>query len=116
MGRLLAITLVAGLCQGCFVFEEIDKGQAMLDGHSGRKVQAEKAAREPGRASARGAGQEEQSWIATWTEKAEGWWQEAWQRKPPERDPDDTVVRCRLGETTRFTRKSDCLIAGGRIL
>ena len=116
MGRLLAIALVAWLCQGCFVLEELEKGEAIMDQHSGRKVREERAAREAGRLAARGAGPEDPNWIVTWTEKIEGWWREAWQRDPPELDPDDIVVRCGLGESTRFTRKSDCLVRGGRIL
>ena len=116
MGRLLATALVAWLCQGCFVLEELDKGQAIMDQHSGRKAREEKAAGNPGRLAARAAGEEDPNWIATWTEKAEGWWREARRKGPPEPDPDDIVVRCGLGERTWFTRKSDCLIRGGRIL
>lgn len=112
MGRLLATALVAWVCQGCFVFEELDKGQAIMDQHSGRKAREEKAAAKPGLRAARRVGKEDPNWIATWTEKVEGWWQDG----PPEPDPDDIVVRCGLGERTWFTRKSDCLVRGGRIL
>jgi len=116
MGRLLATALLASLCQGCFAMEELDKGQALMDQHSGRVAREKAVARESVRRPAPGSQEVDSNRLAAWTDKAEGWWREAWQRKPPERDPNDIVVRCGLGDGSRFTRKSDCLARGGRIL
>ncbi|HJO24787.1 MAG: hypothetical protein QF890_01140 [Myxococcota bacterium] len=116
MGRLLATALIAWLCQGCFVLEELDKSQASMDRHSGRMGPHEVESTESDRQPVRGTREKEPDWIATWTDRVDGWWQEAWQREPVESDPDDIVVRCSLGDGTRFTRKSDCLVRGGRIL
>ncbi len=116
MGRLIATALLVWLCQGCFAFEELEKGEALMDQYAGRDASEEPAAqkttgeRESG---PRGAGSQG---LSLWTDKVEGWWHAAWERKSPERDPGDIVVRCELGDTPRFTRKSDCLTRGGRIL
>ena len=42
------------------------------------------------------------------------WWKKKRQPAPPKRDPNDGIVRCQIGGTMQFTRKSDCMLRGGR--
>ena len=112
MPRLLALLLVAALCQGCFVFDELDKGQKIMEQHSPKNLDAEEPAptASPGRTA-----KPEPGFVEGLLASAKDWWNSETQPKGPERDPDDTVVRCELGERTQYTRKSDCQVRGGRI-
>lgn len=116
MERLIAISLLVWLCQGCFAFEELEKGEALMDQFAGRDASEEPAAQNTAGGPERGPREAGFEGLSAWTDKFEGWWHAAWERKAPERDPDDIVVRCQLGDAPRFTRKSDCLTRGGRIL
>jgi len=116
MERVIAVLLLACVCQGCFALEELDKGQALLDQHSGRKG-AEAAPQEtpPGEA-AEDSFLPDAAAVAAWTDTAKRWWRDAWRRKSPGPDPDDVVVHCGVAGATRFMRRSACLARGGRIL
>ena len=116
MRRLIAIVLLVWLCPGCFAFEELEKGEALMDQYGGRDASESPAEQKTAGGRARDSREVGSYGLAAWTDKVEGWWQAAWERKPPERDPDDIVVRCELGPALRFTRKSDCITRGGRIL
>jgi len=114
MRWILVVALLASLCQGCFVFDELDKGQQIMDQHSPRArekaAKREEAAAAP-RSARAGAKQEEGT-----LEGLKKWWKKKREPAPPKRDPDDGVVRCQIGKTTHFTRKSDCMLRGGRVL
>ena len=113
MRWILLIALLASLCQGCFVLDEIDKGQQLMDQHSpGARKQAakRKEAEEAPRSARAGAKQEEGT-----LDGLKKWWKKKREPAPPKRDPDDGVVRCQIGRTTQFTRKSDCTLRGGRV-
>ena len=113
MLRCLPVLLIALACQGCFVFDELDKGQQIMEQHSPKEIDEEEAA--PAARPQRAA-RPEPGVFAGMLEKAQGWWQSAREPAAAERAADDTVVRCELGERTQFTRKSDCQVRGGRIL
>ena len=107
------VTLLASLCQGCFVLEEIDKGQQIMEQHSPRA--REKRAQEEEEATAsrsRPGAQEEEGTL----EALQKWWKKKREPAPPQRDPDDVVVNCLIGGRTQFTRKSDCTLRGGRAI
>jgi hypothetical protein len=95
--RIRALTLLALALQlqGCFVFDEIDKGQAMMSKPSAAKEKeaAVKAKAEAG-------------------EKAPSWWEKAGTLAPGEGDA--TIVGCRLSGKLQFMREADCLTRGGR--
>jgi hypothetical protein len=116
MRRILVVTLLASLCQGCFVFEEIEKGQQIMDQHS-PKVRAMKEQKEKETAASKtaraGARQEEEGGIL---DDLQQWWQKSREPAPPERGPDDVVVRCQIGGSMHFMRKSNCKIRGGRVI
>jgi hypothetical protein len=113
MRRLLALALCAWLCQGCFVFDELDKGRDILDEHGGKpgapKHEAHASAPEPKPA-------EEPGPLEALLARARAWWQDERVEERPERPADDIVVRCDVGGSTHFTHKSECLVRGGSIL
>lgn len=114
MRWILVVALLASLCQGCFVLDEIDKGQRLMEQHSPRAreqaAKREEAAAAP-RSARAGAKQEEGT-----LEGLKKWWKKKREPAPPKRDPDDGAVRCQIGRTTHFTRKSDCMLRGGRVI
>jgi len=112
--RLLALLLVALLGSGCFVLDELDKGNEILDSHSptrskGAQAHAAAAAgQQPGK-----PGDPKQDPKAR--EKA--WWESARTlSRADEKPSEDPNVRCRLGGNVRFTRQTDCLTQGGTVL
>jgi len=114
MRWLLVVALLASLCQGCFVFDEIDKGQALMDQHSPRarekKAQEEKAKAD---ASATRASAKQEEGTLEGLRKC---WEKKREPAPPQRDPSDVPVRCQIGGSMHFTRKSDCTLRGGRVI
>jgi hypothetical protein len=111
MRRTLIVALLAGLCHGCFVLEEIDKGQQLMEQHSPRAREL-KAQQEQAEAPPRTSAKQEAGTL----EKLKQWWKKKREPAPPERDPSDVVVRCQIGGTTLFTRKSDCMLRGGEAI
>jgi hypothetical protein len=112
MRWILPIALAALLCQGCFVFDELDKGQAIMDQHSPTRS---KGARAEAARKAEGSPQrtEDEEGIL---ERLQQWWTKVREPAPPQRDASDVVVRCEIKGNTHFTRKSDCRIRGGRAI
>lgn len=106
--RLLALALVAMLASGCFVFEELEKGDKILDAHSPtRSAAAKKKAEE----EAAAAGKQ----PADAGEKKKNWWETARTLSSAEKKPsEDPHVRCRLDGKERFMLQSDCLTQGGK--
>ena len=111
MRWILVVALLASLCQGCFVLEELDKGQQIMDQHSPRA--REKAAQQEEASAAPRAGAKQEEGTLDGLKK---WWKKKREPAPPKRDPDDGAVRCQIAGTTHFTRKSDCMLRGGRVL
>jgi hypothetical protein len=104
---LVALTAVF-LLSGCFVWEELEQGEAILDAHSpnrNKRKQEEEAA----------AKATEAENTPTAAQRAAEWWDSARSIGPrPDDKPDaDPMVSCRLGGATRFTKRSDCLARGG---
>jgi hypothetical protein len=111
MRRILVVTLLASLCQGCFVLEEIDKGQQIMEQHSPRAREM-KAQQEEADADPRAGAKQEGGAL----EGLKQWWKKKREPAPPKRDPDDVIVSCQIGGTMHFTRKSDCMLRGGRAI
>ncbi len=108
--RLVFLCLVPLFLAGCFVFEELDQSQKILDQHSpsskpgttasspsARRAQADPSLMD----RARDVG-----------EKIGDWWDEL--LKPPP-GPGDEIVRCRVAGNTQFTRRDECTARGGRV-
>jgi hypothetical protein len=112
--RLLAVLLVALLGSGCFVLEELDKGNEILDAHSPTRSKAakEKAAAAAGQTAAKPGDPQEDPRA-----RQKAWWQSARSlSRADEKPSEDPNVRCRLGGGVRFTRQTDCLTQGGTVL
>jgi hypothetical protein len=106
--RLLALALVALLASGCFVFDEIDQGEKLMEQNSGaiqkKKKQEAAAATAPSDAGQGAEG-----------EKKKSWWETARTISPADKAPtDDPHVRCNLAGKERFMVQSDCVSQGGR--
>ena len=93
------------------MLDEIDKGQQLMDQHSPR-AREQAAEREKADAAPRSAGAKQEEGTLDALKK---WWKKKSEPAPPKRDPDDGAVRCQIGKTTHFTRKSDCILRGGRV-
>jgi hypothetical protein len=104
---LIALTAVS-LLSGCFVWEELEKGEAILDAHSpnrNKRKQEEEAAAKAAEAEN----------APTAAQRAAQWWDSARAIGPrPDDKPDaDPMVSCRIDGATRFTKRSDCMARGG---
>ncbi len=116
MRHLLPLTLVLWLGSGCFVLEELDKADALIDQHSPRNRQRQE---EAAKKKARKAEKEKGSLLADVQGRFASlvdWVKDTAKGSPPERDADDTVVRCQISGRLHFTRKSDCQIRGGTVI
>lgn len=110
--RQLALAIAAAfLLSGCFVWEELEKGEAILDAHSPNRNKRMKEEEE-----ARAAAEKEKQPTAS--EKMAEWWDSAQSLGPRSDDTAsaDPMVNCQLSGGSRFTRRSDCLARGGRAL
>ena len=112
MLRLFAAALISSLCCGCFVFDEIDKGQQWMDDHSASAQQSAKESSASDAGGPTGKVKEEPSLV----ERAKEWWAKATEPPPPPPDPNDVIVRCKVGDSTQFTRKNECLLRGGHAI
>jgi len=111
VARLLLSLLLACLLQGCFVFEELDKGEALMDAHRPKKPEAAKSSAPVAR-----AGKEEPGPLAGLSQSLQDWWKAKSEPAAPQRDPADVPVRCEIDGRMSFTRRSDCQLRGGSIL
>lgn len=112
MRRLLPLLLIACLSQGCFVLDELDKGQALMDQHSGTARKAKEKEKAAAEAAALESHDEELGVVA----KLQDWWKRRNEPKPVERPESDGIVRCATDGRTQFTYESDCLARGGSVL
>jgi len=110
MRILLVLLLVAVASSGCFVFDEIEKGQEIMATHSPKGS---------GGGSSGGDGTDEAKtprerlaeYYAAQRSKAK-----ARAAKNKNEDPGDAVGSCKKGGNTHFTRRSDCELQGGTFL
>ena len=110
MRRLAPLALAAALAlsTGCFVFDEIDKGQAIMKQHSGRGAH-------PAPADSDAPAAEEEEEAPGLLARVQAFWEESRREAEPERSPDDEIITCELDDATTFTYESDCLSRGGQI-
>ena len=111
MTRTAAALLGLVLCfgTGCFVFDEIDEGRAIMKKHSGQYPDA-KPRSEPA-----AEGEEEEEDGPGLLARVQGLIRSYREPKAPERSADDGVVRCDFEGGVTFTHESDCLSRGGRV-
>lgn len=117
MVRSLLILLIACLCQGCFVWDELEAGHAIMDAHSPKELVAGKAVPlDEFDAEEEAAGDGARELLASVTATVQKWWNEETAPEEPQRDPSDVPVACRVKDRTQYMRKTDCELRGGRIL
>ena len=118
--RLVALALVAQLASGCFVFDEIDKGNKELDAHSPTRNKAakEKEAKATAAAAAAQPGAKgKDGKPLDPKERSRLWWQSAHSLSTAEKEPTDNPhVRCKISGKERFMLQSDCASQGGKVL
>jgi hypothetical protein len=101
---IAALLALSASLSGCWVIEEIDKGQKWMDDHSDKsKKKPEEAApatavAKPGALDAYFRQQDEEGTTKSFTpgQMSEG------------------IVACKLGRSTQFMKKEDCAARGGR--
>ena len=102
--RLALLLLVSALCSGCFVFDELDAGMEIMEAHTPADKKKPAAAK---------AGEEEGEKPPTYNESVAGWFENAKTLGPRESGGDNPMVQCKIGGSTRFTKRTDCLTQGG---
>ena len=114
--RLLTVVFAAGLCCGCFAFDELDSGMEAME-KSGPISDSMKKRAEPARPA------EPDDDGPGILEHARRWWENQKRQLreqssgTPARtpaDPKNAIVRCEVDGTTQFTHKYDCEHRGGR--
>jgi hypothetical protein len=100
--RLVLVLLLSALCSGCFVFDELDAGMEIMEAHTptDKKKPADAA-----------KGEEEKP--PTYNESVTGWFENATTLGPRKQGGDNPMIQCKLGGSTRFTKRTDCLTQGG---
>jgi hypothetical protein len=102
---VLALTTILGL--GCFVFDELDAAQALMDkpGFSDKQQQKKK---KPDPAPQSEAAPEKSHADRP---SVGDWWKKT--RSLTSGEVSDEIVRCELGGATQFMRRPNCLARGG---
>lgn len=108
MKRIAVYIAALFLLSGCFVWDELEKGEALMDAYSPnrrKRMEEEEAARAAAEAEKQ----------PTASERAAAWWDSARSigPRPDDAPSDDPMVSCRLGGSVRFTKRSECMSRGG---
>ncbi len=119
MFRLAAILLSSLWLSGCFVADEIRKGDALIEQHSvgWRKKQerTKQAEEEAAKAEAETQNHQARNAGPGVKTKLSEWWRETVEEEPVKADPSDKIVSCTIGGKLQFLRKSDCEIRRGKM-
>lgn len=97
------------MASGCFVADELESGQAIMDKNSPRgaaKKEEPKAASRKGKDDSGSVLDSGRDALAS----VESWWDELGEPEPP---AEDGIVRCQVHGSLQFTRESDCRARGG---
>jgi hypothetical protein len=102
--RLIALALTAILGLGCFVLDELESAESLMDNPSFADKQQKKpdAQKQPQAAP-------EKSHASR--PPLRDWWKKT--RSLTAGEVSDEFVKCELGGTTQFMRRPDCLARGG---
>ena len=118
MFRLAAILVSSLWISGCFVVEEMRKGDALIEQHSvgwrEKKKSMQKAEEEVAKAEAETQSHRARSTGPGVPDKLAGWWHETVNEEPVKTNRDDKLVSCEVGGKVQFIRKSDCQVRRGR--
>ena len=119
MFRLVAILLSSLWLSGCFVLEEMRKGDALIEQHSVGWREKKKAMGEAEEETAKAEAETQRHQVRNSgpgvKDKLSDWWHETVDEEPVTVDPNDKLVSCKLQGKVQFVRKSDCEIRRGRM-
>ena len=113
--RAVAIVLLCLPClglPGCFVFDELQAGQELMDAHAPRKPEPKQS---PYPSYQRPQEKEPEGFEAVVAD-VKAWWKKASQKPPPQRPKDDVPVKCEIDGRIHFMYKSVCNTRGGKVI
>ena len=118
MSRLTAILLSSLWLSGCFIAEEIRKGDALIEQHSvgwrEKQKGVQQAEEESAKAETETQSRQARSAGPGVKDKLSDWWHETVDEEPVKVNRDDKLVSCEIGGKLQFIRKSDCQVRQGR--
>ena len=103
--RLVLLLLVALLGSGCFAFDELDAGMEIMESHTPADQKKKAAEAKSG---------EDPEKPKTYDQSVAGWFENAKTLEPRKAGGENPVVKCELGGSVRFTKRTDCASQGGR--
>ena len=119
MFRLTAILLSSLWISGCFIAEEIRKGDDLIEQHSvgwrEKKKGIQKVEEETAEAEAETQSRRARNAGPGVKDKLSDWWHETVDEEPVKSNPDDKLVSCSIGGSVKFVRQSDCELRRGRV-
>ena len=113
MVRTLALLAACTLLSGCFILDELDNAEALMN-ESSKGARAKEKAEEAAAARAPRPGPKGAD-DAGLMDRVSGYWNKATAPAPKPQDPENVLVRCELPGGTQFMRKYDCQLRGGRL-
>ena len=118
MFRLIAILLSSLWLSGCFIAEEIRKGDALIEQHSvgwrEKKKGMQQAEEEAAKAESETQSRQTRNTGPGAKDKLADWWHKTVDEEPVKVDPNDKIVSCKVGGKLQFLRESDCQLRRGR--
>ncbi len=110
--------LVATLlfASGCWVGEELDHGDKLLEQHGGKRIKKAKAPKAAAEAPAAESEPAQKSQGPGMLQELTAWASKKLEGPPPPPDPGDAPVRCFLGDRQLFTSRYDCEAQRGRVV
>ena len=102
--RLVALALTTSLLLGCFVLDELDAAENLMEKPGFSSEQKKKPGPPEQPQAVRDTGNADRVPVSDWWKKA---------RSLTSGEVDDGIVRCELGGATQFMRRPDCLARGG---
>jgi hypothetical protein len=116
--RLAAILFSLLWISGCFISEEIRKGDALIEQHSvgwrEKQKGVQQAEEESAKAEAETQGRRARNAGPGVKDKLSDWWRETVDEEPVKVNRDDKLVSCSIGGSVKFVRQSDCELRRGR--
>jgi len=107
--RTIAAALIASLCLGCFITDELDKSMDLMEHPRFGDAPAKEEPAPAARTSKRSLPKVDPSAAAA---KAKSWWQEK-ARTLGSEEIDESLVRCELRGKSQFMRREECRSRGG---
>jgi hypothetical protein len=116
--RIAAILLATLWLSGCFIADELRKGDALIDQHSVGWREKRKSMAEDEAAAAQSEAVTQSAIVKNAGPGVKGkladWWQETVEEEPVKSRSSDKLVSCNIGGKVKFVRQSDCDLQRGQ--